>query len=348
MHGDCWKWILDTIPDEDLFDLAKGAKITLPGFRPATWAKKSAIVRPRLVQVLLGQDGLFHLRRAFNGVALKKPEIEAFRDMSENELWNAFQDQDKVLPALISLLSSIEPEHEALGLRLFERLQAEGLLPTGQGKPTKQPASEAQESPELADLKAERDELQKKLQKSERELKTLQNTLKKAQTEAEKAQKKWEQERQRLLGELSAKDRQVGSLQSELIETKTSYEQVIQEQQLALAIAEGAKTLPEANVIEDTPVTSTDKRIILVGSLPKTGPRLNSKGVEEIAQIAATDIERALDDDLVAHAEQVWLLQYDVPLQIKRKVSRAVSQSKLVKFDTYHQLVMHLRQEGLA
>ncbi|QGG47868.1 hypothetical protein FTV88_1770 [Heliorestis convoluta] len=78
--------------------------------------------------------------------------------------------------------------------------------------------------------------------------------------------------------------------------------------------------------------------------MPPNLHRLHNLNRYTIQNVTTEHITKAFEDRLFTHSDQVWVLNYDIPLFIKRKLRREVTIDKYFEFNSLSDLQRYLKQ----
>lgn len=334
-----WKWLLQTIDDTLLTNIAKAMQIRIPGFRDDHWDKSIKLLRPRIIQTMLQPQQLLDLQQAAS--ARLEPEVLALREQGEPQLLEQVPGQFAPAQVLLALLSSSEESIAAKGETLFASWQESGLLSQEQAV-----ANEG----EHGDAAAERIDayiqqvtaLEAKLRRREKKLQKLTTELAQTKTSVTRAKKHWQEERKQLVRQLTERDATIEDCERQLAEQAQLIAQ-LQEQiaQAAIAGCEGTVDVVQQDQAAESPALAT---IAVVGNLPQINLSAACDIGYKLTHIAPNELQTEQTLSLLQSVDQVWLLTYATPLPLQRRLREIVPSEILSCFHNYREYIRNLGQ----
>ncbi|KAB2952261.1 hypothetical protein F9B85_08820 [Heliorestis acidaminivorans] len=359
MNKTLWKWLLDMMAHEELVSLARAMQVKVPGFRQIVMDQRFTMLRPRLIQTILSSRSFIKLQEAMDKHMQLQAHFLACREKETSELLEIIQLGSNPATVLSVLASSSEQSHQEKAEALFTQLQESGQLQSYENHVQENRKSEAEQRKVIEStdqLQKQYQEMEKKIQKTEEKIAKLNQQFEKQKNDFDNEKSLWQHERQSLLQKIKEKDRRIKDKEEEigrLAELCDTLQKTLQnsptwnitspaEAEVASTEIIEKKTLAEEKVSEKNNLKK--QQIALVGKLPHNINRLHNLNRYTIQNITTGDIARAFEESLFAKSDQVWVLNYDIPLVIKRKLRREVKIEKYLEFNSFAELQRYLKQ----
>ncbi|MGD6776926.1 hypothetical protein [Sutcliffiella horikoshii] len=341
MSRETWKKVFSTIPDGQLVELADFWSIQVKGFRQ------------------INQENIKHARAMVIAEALKPRNlkmIKAYYTINDDEADEPADKGDEItLNALIEiyeegkelhlilggLYASEEEKFEKLALELeetlLEKYQVDDLSSLIDSKEKKEDEVQQEKGESKSTL-----EWEKKWNKSEDKNKDLRAKIGDWEKKYSQLKQQSKEEKQSALSEKLKLQQELGTERAQHRETvennkKTAVENETLKEEVAKLKGEishlNAMLLHQqqevaataAKVDEKQPVATDQKEIVLVGD-PKNKLTENS-AKHTIRVLELKDVPEALESDWLEKCDEVWMMTYLVPPQVRRKIKRTVQKS---------------------
>ncbi|ART75245.1 hypothetical protein B4U37_03935 [Sutcliffiella horikoshii] len=341
MSRETWKKVFSTIPDVELVELADFWSIQVKGFRQ------------------INQENIKHARAMVITEALKPRNlkmIKAYYTINDDETDEpADKGEEITLDALIEiyeegkelhlilggLYASEEEKFEKLALELeealLEKYKVDDLSSLVDSKEKKE-----DEVPQEKGESKSTSEWEKKWNKSEDKNKDLRAKIGEWEKKYSQLKQQSKEEKQSALSEKFKLQQELGTERAQHRETvennkKTADENETLKEEVAKLKGEishlNAMLLHQqqevaataAKVDEKQPAITDQKEVVLVGD-PKNKLTENS-AKHTIRVLELKDVPEALESDWLEKCDEVWMMTYLVPPQVRRKIKRTVQKS---------------------
>ncbi|KPB06084.1 hypothetical protein [Bacillus sp. CHD6a] len=351
MSRETWKKVFSTIPDRELVELVDYWSIQVKGFRQ------------------INQENIKHARAMVIAEALKPRNlkmIKAYYSINDDDTDEPADKGDEItLDALIELYeegkelhlilggiyASEEEKFEKLALEFEEALLEKYEVDELSSLVDRQEKKEEEVAPVKVDSHSPSiTEWEKKWNKSEDKNKDLRAKIGEWEKKYSQLKQQSKEEKQSALTEKLKLQQELGTERAQHRETvennkKTAEENEALKEEVAKLKGEishlnamllhqqqevAATTTARAD--EKPPIITDQKEIFLVGD-PKNKLTENSaKHTFHVLELK--DVPDALDSDLLEKCDEVWMMTYLVPPQMRRKIKRTV-QKNIKEFNDF-------------
>ncbi|WP_404349780.1 hypothetical protein LG311_03740 [Sutcliffiella horikoshii] len=341
MSRETWKKVFSTIPDVELVELADFWSIQVKGFRQ------------------INQENIKHARAMVIAEALKPRNlkmIKAYYTINDDEAEEPADKGDEItLDALVEiyeegkelhlilggLYASQEEKFEKLALELEETLLEKYQVDDLSSLVDREEKKEEEVAQEKAESKAT-SEWEKKWNKSEDKNKGLRAKIGEWEKKYSQLKQQSKEEKQSALSEKLKLQQELGTERAQHRETvennkKTADENEVLKEEVAklkgeishlnaMLLHQQQEVAATAAKTEEKQSVATDqKEIVLVGD-PKNKLTENS-AKHSFRVLELKDVPDALESDLLEKCDEVWMMTYLVPPQMRRKIKRTVQKN---------------------
>ena len=341
MSRETWKKVFSTIPDVELVELADFWSIQVKGFRQ------------------INQENIKHARAMVIAEALKPRNlkmIKAYYTINDDETEEPADKGDEItLDALVEiyeegkelhlilggLYASQEEKFEKLALELEETLLEKYQVDDLSSLVDREEKKEEEVAQEKAESKST-SEWEKKWNKSEDKNKGLRAKIGEWEKKYSQLKQQSKEEKQSALSEKLKLQQELGTERAQHRETvennkKTADENEVLKEEVAklkgeishlnaMLLHQQQEVAATAAKTEEKQSVATDqKEIVLVGD-PKNKLTENS-AKHSFRVLELKDVPDALESDLLEKCDEVWMMTYLVPPQMRRKIKRTVQKN---------------------
>ena len=322
MSRSVWKWVLEAETEEAIGSYLKATNAKIDGFRSKT--TKSKIPRAIITQALLEKQPLTKLKKHYYEHTQTCEKCQKYLQSDKEKLLFLIRDSSRTLEIFKALLGSSDDKHEIILNEIFETLSQQGELEIlSQNIKHNQDCEK-----ELNKLQESVAEYETKLEEHEKQLLEIKDKVKLLNQEISKSKSEIA-----LLKEQNKKDktfyeRTIAELQAQLKESERTLEKHKSDSsELAKENDALKKQLSDCQVIN----------IALVGN----GCRISTK-ILNVVPLDIRNLPSNFEEQLL-EIDQVWLLKYETPLSLQRKVTKTISAAKLRVFDSKDELDEYVR-----
>jgi hypothetical protein len=360
LSRETWKKVFSTIKDEDLAELAGGWAIQIKGFRQVN-QENIKMARAMVIAEALKPRNLKMIKAFYSITDDQNDEVpEKRKDESVEDLINKYE-QGTSLHFIIGSLyaGKDQKQHHLAGeleAALLEKYEVDDLA----GLPDNGAAGdEEQETAEVTGVSARTSELEKKLSKSVEKNKDLRALVADWQKKYSELKKQLKDEKQGWISEKLKLHQELGTEKAQHKETvgknqATHDENDRLKEEVAKLKAENShlnamllNNNKEVSVTESAEVAKTDKReteglqVLLIGD-PKNKLTENSaKHIFHVLELKS--IPGALETGELDDYDEVWVMTYLVPPQMRRKIKRNVK-NNLVEFSDFPSMKCYIEK----
>ncbi|WP_226682798.1 hypothetical protein [Sutcliffiella horikoshii] len=341
MSRETWKKVFSTIPDVELVELVDFWSIQVKGFRQ------------------INQENIKHARAMVIAEALKPRNlkmIKAYYTINDDEADEpADKGEEITLDALIEiyeegkelhlilggLYASEEEKFEKLALELEETLLEKYNVDDLSSLVDRQEKEKEETSPEKAEFVSQ-SEWEKKWNKSEDKNKDLRAKIAEWEKKYSQLKQQSKEEKQSALSEKLKLQQELGTERAQHRETVENNKKTAEENEAlkeevaklkgeisrlnAMLLHQQQEVAATTAKVEEKQSTATDqKEIVLVGD-PKNKLTENS-AKHSFHVLELKDVPKALESDLLETCDEVWMMTYLVPPQMRRKIKRTVQKN---------------------
>ena len=341
MSRETWKKVFSTIPDVELVELADFWSIQVKGFRQIN-QENIKQARAMVITEALKPRNLKMIKAYYT---INDDEADEPADKGEeitlDALIELYEEGKELHLILGGLYASEEEKFEQLALDLEESLLEKYKVEDLSGLVHRQEKEKEEPSLEKAET-VSTSEWEKKWNKSEDKNKDLRAKIGEWEKKYSQLKQQSKEEKQTAWSEKLKLQQELGTERTQHRETVESNKKTAEENHLlkeevaklkgeishlnAMLLhqqqevaATTAKTDEKQSVVTDT------KEIVLVGD-PKNKLTENS-AKHTFRVLELKDVPEALESDLLEKCDEVWMMTYLVPPQMRRKIKRTVQKS---------------------
>lgn len=341
MSRETWKKVFSTIPDMKLVELVELWSIQVKGFR---YINQENIKQARALVIAeaLKPRNLKMIKAYYTITDEEADETDQEEEMTLSNLMELYEEGKELHLILGGLYASEDEELEKLAgelekalLKKYKADDLSSLIPRGNKR--------VEEKPEDKKVKVQASDWEKKWSKSEEKNKDLRAKINEWEKQYSQLKQQLKEEKQLMLGDKQKLQQELGVERSHHRETVEQNRETYEENRrlkaeiaklkaenshLNAMLLKNQQEVAVAKVEEKPPEQSGltgKKQVLLVGD-PKN--KLTENSAKHTIQILELkDIPEALESDLLEKCDEIWMMTYLVPPQMRRKIKRKTQKS---------------------
>ncbi|WP_339149103.1 MULTISPECIES: hypothetical protein [unclassified Sutcliffiella] len=348
MSRETWKKVFSTIPDVELVELVELWSIQVKGFR---YINQENIKQARALVIAeaLKPRNLKMIKAYYTITDEDGDETDQDDEITLSGLMELYEGGKKLHLILGGLYASEDEELEKLAVELekvlLEKYKADDLssLIVRENK-------KVEEKPEDKKEKVQASDWEKKWSKSEEKNRDLRAKINEWEKQYSQLKQQLKEEKQSMLGDKQKLQQELGVERSHHRETVEQNRETYEENRrlkaeiaklkaenshLNAMLLKNQQEVAVAKLDEKSPEQSglTGKKQVLLLGDPKNKLTENS-AKHTIQVLELKDIPEALESDLLERCDEIWMMTYLVPPQLRRKIKRK-TQKNIMEFTDF-------------